>query len=1063
MKKLTITLFILFSLVLYGCEQKPKDYTFELNQDEVTLTINETHSIVVETNRVGELVFESDEPEVAQVDSNGIVTALKVGSTNIAVMIEGIEYGNLLVTISDLFTTFTEFDDKPSNLVFSNENSIKIEEGYLKLFSSETSNNVKLTLNDIISTTTMIETRFKVSERGTFNVLSITNTANQIIYSLMIKDAVMFSNDVESTPLSNVVTDSFMTVKMVLNIIDASSDAAQGSASIYINDQFIAQASFLNGGIGVEDQINYIEMGTLSDQGEIQYDHLSILTGQKPEIVLESVSDTVTLGESPTYTFDYLVSATPAATIEIVELSEQQGFYLEGAQVTFYESGVYTFKLYAYNDLGEDDVLVTLTVVDTRTPGVLTILDDNDTVILSQDPTYTLKYSAVGGYPTPEISITASPNTGFTRDGDNITFTNAGVYEFVISSANPVGGMSGTITVNVMETPSILAHDFNQSENPDGISPLLKGNAAVNFDGEAMSIIVPTSTDSAFVDMPFGHTLTGIVAFETRFKVTSTAFSNAFFFYNNDASDDIVVSVAYQNNTIYYHDGSAWKAIMPYTVNQWYDIVMVLDIDKATFDFYVDGTKIGTYGFRVPSKRDTITRLFVGSNKEATGMYYDYIRMGFAYEPELVASVSKSQIDLETEQTVTLDYMLNKGFPEATFSITSNLPSGYSIDGDLITFTGAGNYIFTLTAENMFGTKSIELNVEVIGDTVAPFITLTENEITLDVDDFYEISYVVIGNPTPNVRYEVSPNADYTVSGDTIQFSKAGQYILSIIAESSAGSYTETITFDVLQPDLPVINAITELTVPYYGPLDYVLEYEVSGYPMPSYTVTSNSLNAAVEPDMKSVAISAIGSYLITIEATNEMGTVTKVITLNVIEGQLNYLYDEAFSILPTSGITLTNGATSTIEAEALKLQTTTSGKALLRYDFASALQGTVVFETRIKVSNTTTFFNAQFLYAGTSNVLGVALEGGKVKYHNGSTWISSPASYQADTWITIKTVTVLGSGLFDLYVDDVLYEGLSLRTKGAAEQSITYFNNMGIDNRVNATMYFDYISVSQM
>ena len=107
---------------------------------------------------------------------------------------------------------------------------------------------------------------------------------------------------------------------------------------------------------------------------------------------------------------------------------------------------------------------------------------------------------------------------GLLETGDNITFTNAGVYEFVISSANPVGGMSGTITVNVMETPSILAHDFNQSENPDGISPLLKGNAAVNFDGEAMSIIVPTSTDSAFVDMPFGHTLTGIVAFETRFQ-----------------------------------------------------------------------------------------------------------------------------------------------------------------------------------------------------------------------------------------------------------------------------------------------------------------------------------------------------------------------------------------------------------------------------------------------------------------------------------------------------------------------------------------------------------------
>ena len=96
-------------------------------------------------------------------------------------------------------------------------------------------------------------------------------------------------------------------------------------------------------GLALKIRLTILKWGTLSDQGEIQYDHLSILTGQKPEIVLESVSDTVTLGESPTYTFDYLISATPAATIEIVELLEQQGFYLEGAQVTFYESGVYTF------------------------------------------------------------------------------------------------------------------------------------------------------------------------------------------------------------------------------------------------------------------------------------------------------------------------------------------------------------------------------------------------------------------------------------------------------------------------------------------------------------------------------------------------------------------------------------------------------------------------------------------------------------------------------------------------------------------------------------------------
>ena len=44
--------------------------------------------------------------------------------------------------------------------------------------------------------------------------------------------------------------------------------------------------------------------------------------------------------------------------------------------------------------------------------------------------------------------------------------------------------------------------------------------------------------------------------------------------------------------------------------------------------------------------------------------------------------------------------------------------------------------------------------------------------------------------------------------------------------------------------------------------------------------------------------------------------------------------------------------------------------------------------------------------------------------------------------------------------MDGVLYEDLTVRTSGAAESNITAIKNIGIDNRLGATMYFDYINV---
>jgi len=170
----------------------------------------------------------------------------------------------------------------------------------------------------------------------------------------------------------------------------------------------------------------------------------------------------------------------------------------------------------------------------------------------------------------------------------------------------------------------------------------------------------------------------------------------------------------------------------------------------------------------------------------------------------------------------------------------------------------------------------------------------------------------------------------------------------------------------------------------------------------------------------------------------------------------VNYIYKNDFLTVP-SEITLTNGATATIVDEALQLQTTTSAKALFKGNFTENLSGVVVYETKVKSSNTSTFLNAQFLYAGSTPILSVALSGGNIVYHNGSGW-QTIVPYQANTWIVIKSEVHIGLGTFDLYINDTLYENLSLRTVGILENSINNFNNIGIDSRENVTFTFDYM-----
>jgi hypothetical protein len=113
-KKLFIVLVVLsLPFILIGCggEQPPVvTYFFTPKTTEMTLIRGEQGTIEYETNLEDEVYFESYDEKIATVDENGVVTAVKTGTTSIYASCGGYDYkvvpiyGTVTVTEKDYRT-----------------------------------------------------------------------------------------------------------------------------------------------------------------------------------------------------------------------------------------------------------------------------------------------------------------------------------------------------------------------------------------------------------------------------------------------------------------------------------------------------------------------------------------------------------------------------------------------------------------------------------------------------------------------------------------------------------------------------------------------------------------------------------------------------------------------------------------------------------------------------------------------------------------------------------------------------------------------------------------------
>ena len=380
-------------------------------------------------------------------------------------------------------------------------------------------------------------------------------------------------------------------------------------------------------------------------------------------------------------------------------------------------------------------------------------------------------------------------------------------------TAYAADGKSATCRITVLsdeveEEGYTWYEDFDGTDVPNYLRTTLEGGGSLAMEegGIAMKL---DGSGKAFVYYDFKTAPAGTVALDIRMKVKNEVFSGIFLY---SADDQAVISIAFDSGSIRNNSGSGWTSsvgavLQTYEVDRYYDLRIVFNTAGKTFDLYIDGVKYGGLAMRTPSKAGAVSYIRLGS--ENAGAYsitdYAYIRENLP-APEISVSESEAQLDITAESEYTFKYTVKSNVDdEANLTVTCDKPSGYVIDGDTVTFTSAGEYVFTLTATDYAGEASATVKITVTGRLEAPSVTLEsdkEAELVLQDGAVYTLKFAVSGSPAPAVYYDwnkVATGGNYTFDAQcgTAEFFTAGEYSVTVRAENAAGEAEVTVKITV--------------------------------------------------------------------------------------------------------------------------------------------------------------------------------------------------------------------------------------------------------------------------
>ena len=361
-----------------------------------------------------------------------------------------------------------------------------------------------------------------------------------------------------------------------------------------------------------------------------------------------------------------------------------------------------------------------------------------------------------------------------------------------------------------------------------------------------------------------------------------------------------------------------------------------------------------------------------------------------------------------------------------------------------LSFTGATDKVVTIT--------------QAANENIAPaWSTLPEPCIIASQQYELDLTGYVTGYPTPTITLKSSTADanDYTFDNGELIFNpaNAGEYDFTFTATNSEGSVDETLTVTVCcvpTISVPQTSYSTEL-----GGSDVEFTVTATGTPAPTLALSDTNAKSSdygfdSDDGFFTFTPSAAGTFTFTFTATNDVGSVSKTVTVNVksiasiLVDNADIAYGSTYTVDNTyvegGEITVTSGNTSVATVNGLEITPVAVGKTTITVataENATYAAGSETFEL------TVTAPEGKSVMDGAENTANVTLN----KYGYATFCSVNPMDFTSTTGYTAWRISGIEGGT-------ITFEKITGKIKGG-QGVLLYNENADGVNTSNVTIMF--------
>lgn len=297
------------------------------------------------------------------------------------------------------------------------------------------------------------------------------------------------------------------------------------------------------------------------------------------------------------------------------------------------------------------------------------------------------------------------------------------------------------------------------------------------------------------------------------------------------------------------------------------------------------------------------------------------------------AFTSAGQLADGEQNTAYSTTITTSGEPAPSLAITSGaIPTGLSLNTTTGVLSGIpsvyGSFSFTLSATNSLASASRTFTLNLAKERVTPVYTTGTALPDAAQNSAYNVTLAATGEPAPTFALAsgstlptgLNLSASGAITGTPGVY---GSFSFTVTATNSKGAANRTFTLNVArQPVAPAFTTGATLAGGLLGEA-YSQTIAASGYPDPTYTVTSGTLPAGLNLNATTGVLSgtptATGQSTFAVTATSSAGTANRTFTLQInakpvintaslASGTINQSYSQSLNVsgVPTPTVSVT-------------------------------------------------------------------------------------------------------------------------------------------------------------